>query len=114
MSKIRDTYSDIDIDILKGPQLYGAKLRELLKDKYEVIPKTVEHIKVDESRCNGCELCVIVCPAGCYEMKPNHKAVWAFPELCTECGACQYVCSQVHAIDWSYPEGGTGMVLKNT
>jgi ferredoxin-like protein FixX len=27
------------------------------------------------------------------------------------CGICQYVCT-VGAIDWSYPEAGTGVVLK--
>lgn len=113
MTEMRDTYSDINREILAGPQLYGAELREFLKGKYEVIPKTLEHIKVDQERCNGCGLCEIVCPAGCYELESG-KATWKYGALCVECGACQYVCSQVHAIDWSYPEGGTGVVLKYT
>lgn len=111
--KIRDTYSDIDLEVLKGPKIYGGQVRELLRGKYEIIPKSTEHIKVIPERCNGCELCVITCPAGCYEMDGG-KAVWKYGQLCVECGCCQYVCSQVHAIDWSYPEGGTGVVLKYT
>ncbi|MGI6216419.1 MAG: indolepyruvate ferredoxin oxidoreductase subunit alpha [Coriobacteriales bacterium] len=110
---IKDCYSDIDVDILKGPQLYGPKLREMLKGKYEVIEKKKypDHIKVNPDRCNGCKDCMYLCPCGCYEMQDG-KAVWAYGGLCAECGLCQYVCSQVHAIDWSYPEAGTGIVLK--
>jgi ferredoxin-like protein FixX len=76
-----------DPSILYGPQIVGEKVRELLKGKYEMIP------------------------TGSYEMV-NGKAMWKYGmETCSECGACQYVCS-VGAIDWSYPEAGTGIVLK--
>lgn len=107
------TYKRSDPSILYGPQIVGAKVRELLKGKYEVIPKTTEHIKVDREKCIGmnCQLCYIICPTGSYEMVDG-KAAWAYGmELCGECGACRYVCP-VNAIDWSYPEAGTGIVLK--
>jgi ferredoxin-like protein FixX len=40
------------------------------------------------------------------------KALWKYGmETCGECGACRYVCP-VNAIDWFYPEAGTGIVLK--
>lgn len=113
MTKVRDTYSDIDMAILEGSKLYGAALREFLAGKYEVIPKTFQHIKVQPERCNGCGLCAKLCPAGCYEMEGG-KAVWKYGQGCVECGACQYICSQVSAIDWSYPEGGTGIVMRTT
>jgi ferredoxin like protein len=100
-----------DPSILYGPQIVGAKVRELLKDKYEVIPKTNEHIKVDPNKCMGCQLCYITCPTGSFEMEDG-KAVWKYGmQLCGECGTCRYVCP-VDAIDWSYPEKGTGIVLK--
>ncbi|MBN1316016.1 MAG: 4Fe-4S dicluster domain-containing protein [Anaerolineales bacterium] len=98
---------------LYGPQLVGAKVRELLKGKYKVIPKTKEHIKVDRDKCIGmnCQVCYITCPTGSFEMEDG-KAVWKYGmELCGECGTCLYVCP-VGAIDWSYPEAGTGIVLK--
>ncbi len=44
-------FKQSDPSSLYGPQLVGAKVRELLKGKYEVIPKTKEHIKVDRDRC---------------------------------------------------------------
>jgi len=106
-------YKQSDPSILYGPQIVGAKVRELLKGKYEVIPKTKEHIKVDRDKCIGmaCQICYITCPTGSFEMEDG-KAVWKYGmELCGECGTCRYVCP-VDAIDWSYPEAGTGIVLK--
>ncbi|MCR4419225.1 MAG: 4Fe-4S dicluster domain-containing protein [Clostridia bacterium] len=106
-------YKQNDAGILCGPQIVGAKVRELLQGKYEVIPKTKEHIKVDRNKCIGigCQICYIICPTGSYEMEEG-KAVWKHGmALCGECGACRYVCP-VDAIDWSYPEAGTGIVLK--
>jgi ferredoxin-like protein FixX len=102
-----------DTSILYGPKLVGARLRELLKDKYEVIPKTKEHIKVDPNKCIGmnCQLCYITCPTGSFEMVDG-KAQWKFGmQLCGESGTCLYVCP-AGAIEWSYPEAGTGIVLK--
>jgi ferredoxin like protein len=106
-------YKRNDPNILYGPQIVGEKVRKLLKDKYEVIPKTKVHIKVDANKCIGmsCQLCYITCPTGSFEMEGG-KAVWKFGmQLCGECGTCRYVCP-VDAIDWSYPEAGTGIVLK--
>ncbi len=106
-------YKRSDPSILYGPQLVGPKVRELLKGKYEVIPKTKEHIKVDPDKCIGCGICYIVCPTGSFEMV-NGKAVWKYGmEVCGESGVCRYVCP-VDAITWSYPESGTGIVLKHS
>ena len=107
------TWKQNDPDSVRGPKLCGAKVRELLKGKYEVIPKTKEHIKVDRDKCIGmaCQLCYITCPTGSFEMEGG-KAVWKYGmKLCGECGTCRYVCP-VDAIDWSYPEAGTGIRLK--
>jgi len=100
-----------DIDVLYGPKICGKDVRAILKGKYEVLPKTREHIKVIQEKCIGCELCYIACPTGSYEME-NGKAIWKYGmETCGDCGACRYICP-VDAIDWSYPEAGSGAVLK--
>ena len=41
--------------------------------------------------CNGCGLCVDVCPHAVFEMN-GRKAVLARPADCMECGACQLNC----------------------
>ncbi len=106
-------YVRSDTSILYGPQIVGAKVRELLKGKYEIIPKTKEHIKVDPNKCIGmtCQVCYDLCPTGSFEMEGG-KAVWKYGmQTCGECGTCRYICP-AEAIDWSYPEAGTGIVLK--
>ena len=108
--KMPECFDCIDRDALKDYDLHGARVREIVAGKVDMIPKATEHIKVNAERCNGCQLCVKLCPAGCYEMD-GRKAVWRYGQYCVECGACQYFCSVVNAIDWSYPEGGTGMVM---
>ena len=41
--------------------------------------------------CNGCGLCVDVCPHAVFAMN-GRKAVLARPQDCMECGACQLNC----------------------
>ena len=102
-----------DPSILGPYRLCGEKVRELIDGKFEMIPKTKEHIFVNADKCIGaaCSICYVTCPGGCYEIEDN-KAVWKYGMThCLECGVCQYVCS-VDAIDWAYPEAGTGVILK--
>ncbi len=52
---------------------------------------------VIEELCDGCALCVDVCPAQCLEVKvnparPNARIVTVIHALCTGCGACQGTC----------------------
>ena len=94
-------YVRSDPSILYGPQIVGAKVRELLKGKYEVIPKTKEHIKVNREKRIGmtCQNCYITCPTGSFEMVDG-KAEWTYGmKTCGECGTCRYVCP-ADAIDW--------------
>ncbi len=43
-------------------------------------------------RCNGCRMCIHVCPHGVFE--PSGKIVRiAHPSACMECGACQLNCA---------------------
>ncbi|MCL2807596.1 MAG: hypothetical protein FWD27_05485 [Coriobacteriia bacterium] len=102
----------VDPGIVEG-RMSPAEVRDIIDGKFEMIPKTKEHIKVDQDRCIGdaCAICASCCPSGSFEMVDG-KAYWKYGMThCLECGICQYVCS-VAAIDWSYPEAGTGVILK--
>ncbi|MBN2467034.1 MAG: 4Fe-4S binding protein, partial [Deltaproteobacteria bacterium] len=47
--------------------------------------------RVDEEKCNGCHLCIKICPVGATSGNPKepHKID---PELCTRCGFCRDAC----------------------
>lgn len=55
--------------------------------------KDVASIQLDPERCNGCRLCLIVCPRNVLEMI-GRKAHIARRDKCIECGACMMNCSE--------------------
>jgi NAD-dependent dihydropyrimidine dehydrogenase PreA subunit len=51
----------------------------------------VVSLELDESRCNGCGMCLAVCPHGVFALQ-NGKACIIDRDACIECGACQSNC----------------------
>jgi NAD-dependent dihydropyrimidine dehydrogenase PreA subunit len=51
----------------------------------------VNTLVYDAEFCNGCAMCVAVCPHAVFEMD-GRKAVLVLPSACMECGACQKNC----------------------
>ena len=51
----------------------------------------VNTLSYDPTLCNGCALCVAVCPHAVFEMN-NRKAYLVNQVACMECGACQKNC----------------------
>ena len=54
--------------------------------------KNVATLQLDVERCNGCRLCVMVCPREVLEMI-DKKAHIIDRDKCIECGACMMNCS---------------------
>jgi ferredoxin-like protein FixX len=73
-------------------------------------PKSEVHIRVLKEKCNGCGVCVKVCPSGSWKISDN-VAEWRGMNLCLECGACFNACP-AEAIVWSYPKGGEGIIYE--
>jgi NAD-dependent dihydropyrimidine dehydrogenase PreA subunit len=55
--------------------------------------RNVVTLEYDSSKCNGCGLCVQVCPHGVFKME-NKKAVITNRDFCMECGACAMNCKE--------------------
>lgn len=74
--------------------------------------ETGDFIKYDEAKCNGCGMCKLVCAGSLWAVKDG-KARLAprYQELCFECGACWEIC-EPEAIDFHYPAGGSGLIIK--
>jgi NAD-dependent dihydropyrimidine dehydrogenase PreA subunit len=51
----------------------------------------VATLALDETKCNGCRMCVNVCPHGVFEIE-NRKAKILERDNCMECGACARNC----------------------
>ena len=49
--------------------------------------------QLDEARCNGCRMCVEVCPHAVFEMVEK-RAVIRDRDACMECGACAMNCPE--------------------
>ncbi|MCK5295822.1 MAG: 4Fe-4S dicluster domain-containing protein [Alphaproteobacteria bacterium] len=64
---------------------------------------TKNHVKIENSECKGCGVCVDACPKGCLTIgKEINEQGYAYvkfdSENCTACGMCFYVCPEPGAI----------------
>lgn len=50
-------------------------------------------LELDIEKCNGCRMCLIVCPHSVFESQ-NKKVVIRDKDLCMECGACAKNCPE--------------------
>ncbi|MHC1722225.1 MAG: mercury methylation ferredoxin HgcB [Aminipila sp.] len=53
--------------------------------------KNVVTLKLDTEKCNGCSMCINVCPHEVYVMD-SKKAKIVNNDSCMECGACEKNC----------------------
>ena len=58
-----------------------------------VYVKNVTTLRLDESRCNGCRMCLKVCPHAVFALS-GKKVVLQDSDRCMECGACSMNCSE--------------------
>ncbi|MEE9553825.1 MAG: mercury methylation ferredoxin HgcB [candidate division Zixibacteria bacterium] len=56
------------------------------------LPNVVS-LKLDVEKCNGCRMCVIVCPHAVFTVE-SRKAVIVDKDSCMECGACALNCAE--------------------
>jgi len=88
----------------------------LTKDEIEAEGVTA---RVDEGRCSGCGLCVLVCPYNAIEVDEEKKVATVNTAMCKGCGACSATCrssaidvmgytdDQIFAVITSLPGDGT-------
>lgn len=74
---------------------------------------TGDFIKLDEDKCKGCGRCELICPMDLWEVESSGIAKLSedYKNSCLECAACWEIC-EMEAIQFKYPEGGTGVDIK--
>ncbi len=55
--------------------------------------RDVATLELDQTKCNGCRMCVTVCPHPVFASS-NHEIEIVDPDLCIECGACVMNCPE--------------------
>jgi len=63
----------------------------------------VATLKLDVEKCNGCGMCVIVCPHAVFAIEERRARITDI-DLCMECGACAGNCPE----DAIYVKSGVG------
>ncbi len=53
----------------------------------------VTTLELDESKCNGCRMCLIVCPHAVFAIEDKRARI-ADRDACMECGACAGNCPE--------------------
>ena len=75
---------------MMGPEHAGRSRGEMTGLRYIGGVTTIE---LDPDRCNGCQICMHVCPHPVFA--PAHRAVEIVdPDRCIECGACVTNCPE--------------------
>ena len=55
--------------------------------------KNVVTLQLDLQKCNGCMMCIMVCPHEVFQLKEK-KAFIINKDKCMECGACEKNCPE--------------------
>ena len=86
---------------------------KLFQNRYRV-DADLPHIRIkDESVCNtscAAQQCTVCCPAGCWTIEDGKISLMT--DGCLECGTCRVVCDELKNVDWNYPRGGYGILIK--
>lgn len=73
-----------------------------------------DFIAYNPDKCTACGECVMVCSVNLWSIPAGEKAKLSpqYKEKCMECAACYAVC-EYGAIDFRYPDGGAGIIIKH-
>lgn len=85
--------------------------KELYVNKYNVSEHESHIVVKDMEVCRKCSTqpCTHICPAAVYVWEHDQMTVQY--SGCLECGSCRFACP-CDNLEWNYPRGGFGMVLK--
>ena len=99
VSFVKDSYYNMVQDGFKKREVFSLRLKHIVGEDNLGVVKTGEHIhyaqvKVNESACTLCLVCVGACNVGALQAEVKDNTLTLNPSLCTSCGYCEVSCPE--------------------
>ncbi len=99
VSFVENSYFNFNQDTLKKREIFSHRLQKLVGDDNLGVVTTGEHVhygkvKVNESTCTLCLVCVGACNVGALIADAKDNTLRLNPSLCTACGYCEVSCPE--------------------
>ena len=103
VSFVEDSYYNMVQDGFKKREIFSLRLKYIVGDEDLGVVKTGEHIhyakvKVNESACTLCLVCVGACNVGALQAEAKDNTLRLNPSLCTSCGYCEVSCPELDCL----------------
>ena len=103
VSFIENSYYNMVQDGFKKREIFSLRLKHIVGEDNLGVVKTGEHIhyakvKVNESACTLCLVCVGSCNVGALQAEAKDNTLRLNPSLCTSCGYCEVSCPELDCL----------------
>jgi len=103
VSFVENSYYNIVQDGFKKREVFSLRLKHIVGNDNLGTIKTGEHIhyaqvKVNESACTLCLVCVGSCNVGALQAEVKDNTLTLNPSLCTSCGYCEVSCPEADCL----------------
>ena len=103
VSFIEGSYYNMAQDGFKKREIFSLRLKHIVGEDNLGVVKTGEHIhyaqvKVNESACTLCLVCVGACNVGALQAEAKDNTLRLNPSLCTSCGYCEVSCPELDCL----------------
>jgi ferredoxin len=103
VSFVEDSYYNMVQDGFKKREVFSLRLKHIVGEDELGKVTTGEHIhyaqvKVNESACTLCLVCVGACNVGALQAEAKDNTLRLNPSLCTSCGYCEVSCPEADCL----------------
>lgn len=103
VSFVDDSYYNMVQDGFKKREVFSLRLKNIVGEDNLGVVTTGEHVhyakvKVNESSCTLCLVCVGACNVGALQAEAKDNTLRLNPSICTSCGYCEVSCPEADTL----------------
>lgn len=103
VSFVDDSYYNMVQDSFKKREIFSLRLKHIVGEDNLGVVTTGEHVhyakvKVNESACTLCLVCVGACNVGALQAEAKDNTLRFNPSICTSCGYCEVSCPEADCL----------------